>query len=187
MNKLQMAHEFMMKKMETETIDNHWELFYSSWRYADAMQAEADKREKEESEKKRADIREMLKDNNTFVEREGQHFDDVCSDEMQAQRDAELYGTGFLKVTYDSNGVKYKRLDPETIYMCSSNIGIDSQVLKEWQPDWSQAPTDAYEWLMVGADSFLWRILEDGKILHLKAPSFNYQGHQKDSLRKRPQ
>ena len=77
MNKLQMAHEFMMKKMETETIDNHWELFYSSWRYADAMQAEADKREKEESEKKRADIREMLKANNTFVEREGQHFDDV--------------------------------------------------------------------------------------------------------------
>ena len=77
MNKLEMAHEFMMKKMETETIDNHWELFYSSWRYADAMQAEADKREKEESEKKRADIREMLKDNNTFVEREGQHFDDV--------------------------------------------------------------------------------------------------------------
>ena len=67
----------MMKKMETETIDNHWELFYSSWRYADAMQAEADKREKEESEKKRADIREMLKANNTFVEREGQHFDDV--------------------------------------------------------------------------------------------------------------
>ncbi len=45
MNKLDMAHEFMMKKMETETIDNHWELFYSSWRYADAMQAEADKRE----------------------------------------------------------------------------------------------------------------------------------------------
>ena len=45
MNKLIMAHEFMMKKMETETIDNHWELFYSSWHYADAMQAEADKRE----------------------------------------------------------------------------------------------------------------------------------------------
>ena len=49
MNKLQMAHEFMMKKMETETIDNHWELFYSSWRYADAMQAEADKRNNKET------------------------------------------------------------------------------------------------------------------------------------------
>ena len=49
--KLEMAHEFMMKKMETETIDNHWELFYTSWRYADAMQAEADKREqKKQSE-----------------------------------------------------------------------------------------------------------------------------------------
>ena len=46
--KLEMAHEFMMKKMETETIDNHWELFYTSWRYADAMQAAADKREKKE-------------------------------------------------------------------------------------------------------------------------------------------
>lgn len=45
MDKLTMAHEFMMKKMETETIDNHWELFYSSWRYADAMQTEAEKRE----------------------------------------------------------------------------------------------------------------------------------------------
>lgn len=44
MDKLKLAHEFMMKKMETETIDNHWELFYSSWRYADAMQAEAEKR-----------------------------------------------------------------------------------------------------------------------------------------------
>lgn len=48
MDKLKLAHEFMMKKMETETIDNHWELFYSSWRYADAMQAEADKREDKE-------------------------------------------------------------------------------------------------------------------------------------------
>lgn len=50
MDKLKLAHEFMMKKMETETIDNHWELFYSSWRYADAMQAEADKRVNKERE-----------------------------------------------------------------------------------------------------------------------------------------
>ena len=75
MNKLDMAHEYFMKHgrnnswMESDVID--------AWKYADAMQAEADKREKEESKKKRADIREMLKANNTFVEREGQHFDDV--------------------------------------------------------------------------------------------------------------
>ena len=81
MDKLQMAHEFMMKKMETETIDNHWELFYSSWRYADAMQAEADKRNKAEAEEKRKYIRELLNAGNTFIEKEGQHFDDVNGDE----------------------------------------------------------------------------------------------------------
>ena len=99
MNKLQMAHEFMMKKMETETIDNHWGLFYTSWRYADAMQAEADKREKEESEKKRADIREMLKANNTFVEREGQHFDDV-----EWQPDWSQAPMGFNRFVVGSDG-----------------------------------------------------------------------------------
>ena len=75
--KLEMAHEFMMKKMETETIDNHWELFYTSWRYADAMQAEADKRNKTEAEQKRKAVREMLNADNTFLEKEGQHFDDM--------------------------------------------------------------------------------------------------------------
>ena len=75
--KLEMAHEFMMKKMETETIDNHWELFYTSWRYADAMQAEADKRSKAEAEQKRKAVREMLNADNTFLEKEGQHFDDM--------------------------------------------------------------------------------------------------------------
>ena len=88
MNKLQMAHEYFMKHgrnnswMESDVID--------AWKYADKMKAEADKREKEESEKKRADIREMLKANNTFIEREGQHFDDVewQPDWSQAPADA---------------------------------------------------------------------------------------------------
>ena len=47
------------------------------WKYADAMQAEAEKRNKAEAEQKRKEIREMLNAPNTFVEREGQHFDDV--------------------------------------------------------------------------------------------------------------
>ena len=77
MNKLQMAHEYAMKHVQEGFDINYDVLVVEAWKYADAMQAEADKREKEESEKKRADIREMLKANNTFVEREGQHFDDV--------------------------------------------------------------------------------------------------------------
>ena len=39
--------------------------------------AEADKRNKAEAEQKRKEIREMLNAPNTFIEREGQHFDDV--------------------------------------------------------------------------------------------------------------
>ena len=77
MNKLQMAHEYAMKHVQEGFDINYDVLVVEAWKYADAMQAESDKREKEESEKKRADIREMLKANNTFVEREGQHFDDV--------------------------------------------------------------------------------------------------------------
>ena len=72
-----MAHEYAMKHVQEGFDINYDVLVVEAWKYADAMQAEADKREKEESEKKRADIREMLKANNTFVEREGQHFDDV--------------------------------------------------------------------------------------------------------------
>lgn len=206
MNKLEMANQMALMLLKNAPLEEVSNAISTAWQYADAMQSEADKREKEESEKKRADIREMLKDNNTFVEREGQHFDDVCSDEMQAQRDAELYGTGFLKVTYDSNGVKYKRVDPETIYMCSSNIGIDSQVLKEWQPDWSQAPDSAMYWAMDGfskkANWYIdkpyldddseveseWNIdLKTNTETYMCAPSFNYQGNWQDSLRKRPQ
>ena len=75
MNKLQMAHEYFMKHgrnnswMESDVID--------AWKYADAMQAEADKRDKEEALQKRKAIREMLNADNTFLEKEGQHFDDM--------------------------------------------------------------------------------------------------------------
>ena len=160
------------------------------------MQAEADKREKEEAAQRRKEIREMLNAPNTFVEREGQHFDDFCSDEIQAQRDAELYGTGFLKVTYDSDGVKYKRLDPKTISVCSSNIGLDGQVLKEWQPDWSQAPDNMTHFAVDanGSGWFFnrephtesdccWYCGDDSTELD----NHNYQGNWQDSLRKRPQ
>lgn len=77
MNKLEMAHEMALAIQGTKLIHDMELVSDMAWKYVDAMQAEADKREKEESEKKRADIREMLKANNTFVEREGQHFDDV--------------------------------------------------------------------------------------------------------------
>ena len=57
--------------------DNALNIAKSAWSLADLMKEEAEKREKEEAAKKRAEIQKLLNADNTFVEREGQHFDDV--------------------------------------------------------------------------------------------------------------
>ena len=75
--KLEMAHEIAVAMQSQEPITDMKLLSALAWQYADAMQAEADKREKEEAAQRRKEIREMLNAPNTFVEREGQHFDDV--------------------------------------------------------------------------------------------------------------
>ena len=75
--KLDMAHDYAMKHIQEGWDINYDVLVVDAWQYADAMQAEADKREKEEAAQRRKEIREMLNAPNTFVEREGQHFDDV--------------------------------------------------------------------------------------------------------------
>ena len=72
------------------------------WKYADAMQAEADKRNKAEAEEKRKYIRELLNADNTFIEKEGQHFDDVewQPDWSQAPFDCDWFAV-------DSDGSAY--------------------------------------------------------------------------------
>jgi hypothetical protein len=73
--KLEMAHEYALEMAKQGIpLKSCLEL---GWKYADAMQAEADKRNKAEAAQKRKEMREMLNAPNTFVEREGQHFDDV--------------------------------------------------------------------------------------------------------------
>lgn len=74
--KLELAHEFMLAMIGAGCSDGP-DLLDHSWKYADAMQAEADKRNKAEAEQKRKAIREMINADNTFLEKEGQHFDDV--------------------------------------------------------------------------------------------------------------
>ena len=73
--KLETAHEWYLKHSESPSFMNTE--IEMAWDYADAMQAEADKRDKEEALQKRKAIREMLNADNTFLEKEGQHFDDV--------------------------------------------------------------------------------------------------------------
>ena len=75
--KLEMAHEYAIALINSDCEMQFDKFIRLCWNYADAMQAEADKREKEEAAQRRKEIREMLNAPNTFVEREGQHFDDV--------------------------------------------------------------------------------------------------------------
>ena len=92
MDKLKLAHEWAIELLRSG--DNSDDVISCAWRYADAMQAEADKRNKAEAEQKRKEMREMLNAPNTFVEREGQHFDDVCGCEVDwriAPKDATHY------------------------------------------------------------------------------------------------
>lgn len=146
MDKLKLAHDWYMKHSESASF--MYTEVDQAWQYADAMQAEAEERNKAEAAHKRKEVREILNDANTFIEREGQHFEDV-----------------------------------------------------EWQPDWSQAPEWADFWAMDKSLEARW-ILSDGGDPYIGmcnkkwfsmgrfnsnlAPSFNYQGDWKNSLRKRP-
>ena len=76
--KLEMAHEYAIALINSDCEMQFDKFIRLCWNYADAMQDEADKREKEEAAQRRKEIREMLNAPNTFVEREGQHFDDVA-------------------------------------------------------------------------------------------------------------
>ena len=73
LDKAKMAHDWAMKYGKVDSNYNRENTVQLAWKYADAMQAEADKR----AEQKRKEIREMLNADNTFIEKEGQHFDDV--------------------------------------------------------------------------------------------------------------
>lgn len=133
MDKLTIAHEWYMK--HADGANTHMDLEIGlAWKYADAMQDEADKRNNKET--------------------------------------------------------------------CDKNIGLDSSVLKpsnsmelEWQPDWSQAPCWADWW---ATDKDLDSFWHENKPkfdeiefyqcgMFCDAPSFNYQGDWKDSIRKRPE
>lgn len=75
--KLEIAHDYLRDIVSNWEYDDSFNPVDEAWKLADAMQAEADKRNKAEAEQKRKAIREMINADNTFLEKEGQHFDDV--------------------------------------------------------------------------------------------------------------
>lgn len=127
--KLEMAHEYAIALINSDCEMQFDKFIQLCWNYADAMQAEADKREKEEQS--------------------------------------------------------------EHVF----------EAIDEWQPDWSQAP-DGYDWWAMDGFSGVANWYKSEPFLddddtnewnvvllidtYRKAPSFNYQGDWRNSLRKRP-
>ena len=142
--KLEMAHEWYMKHSESPSF--MYIEVEQAWQYADAMQAEADKRGEEEIDK--------------------------WSDEL----------SNILKLS------KFKPLE----------LQPDS---KEWQPDWSQAPSWANWWSVdengtanfsgkkpnIEGRQWVYYSAASESPCHTEAPSFGYTGDWRNSLRKRPQ
>lgn len=137
------AHEILLKLIEIDKTGFDVEgIAGYAYEIAKAMQAEALKC-------KRQKVKDLLNDKSTFLEREGQHFDDV-----------------------------------------------------NFEIDWSQAPSFAKWWAMDESMKARWLLSKGGKpylstgftgrwfeigdYFSEDAPSFNYQGDWKDSLRKRP-
>ena len=120
--KLEMAHECAMQAIDTGYVCETGTLVIEAWQYADAMMVEADKRSKAEAEQKRKAVREMLNADNTFLEKEGQHFDDVANQKRTP------------KVS------RFERSDAvKEVLNRAENMGlIKPKAVDEWQPDWSQ-------------------------------------------------
>ena len=143
-SKLDLAHEMALELIKVQPSLMAYQIAERSFEYADAMYAEHEKREKQEAEEKHKQMRELLNADNTFIEKEGQHFDDA-----------------------------------------------------EWQPDWSVAPEWAVAWSYDRMGSHWWDSApkkgfdmwipgNSNGYKYDESPDFNYSGHWRDSLRKRP-
>lgn len=171
--KLEMAHEFMLAMIKAGCHDGP-DLLDRAWQYADAMQAETEKR-------------------NIKLEEDPSNFSGI----MKAKVDAELYGNGFVKLKIVNNEFLYERLDPTL-------ITINHIEAEEWQPDWSVAPDGydwfavdkkgtayfyTYKPETIESDEY-WAdftgISSNGTALE-SGSSFGYTGYWRESLRKRPQ
>ena len=120
LDKAKMAHDWAIKYGKVDSNHNRENTVQLAWEYADAMQAEADKR----AEQKRKEIREMLNADNTFIEKEGQHFDDV-----EWQPDWSQAPDGYNWWAFDgfSKGANWYNSKPW--------LDDDSEVEDEWNAD----------------------------------------------------
>ena len=197
MDKMKLAHEYALEMAKQGIpLKSCKEL---GWKYADAMQAEAGKRNKAEAEQKRKEIREMLNAPNTFVEREGQHFDDV--EEWQPDWSKAPIGYDWFCVGSNGGYGFFSNQEPE-FFDEHFFVGADGFVVNNhgyqgnWQDslrkrtepkcevDWRVAPSWAKYWAVRDGSSALWctskpTCTDDCLMSHgacSPAPSFGFTG-----------
>lgn len=166
--KLEMAHEYLLRFSGTTVAD--------AWAYADAMQAEADKREN----KTRPEV--LMAVQQTFINGiEQPRYAPSIGDQKRTPKVSRFERSDAVK---------------EVLSRAESTGLIKPKSDKEWQPDWSKVPT-GYDWFVVGGCSgkgffcliepaivkdHYWFVGEDC----LSVDKHNYQGNWRNSLRKRP-
>lgn len=180
--KLELAHEYAVANNS-----------YSSdaWAYADAMEAEYNKRIKAKAEKDAEDAKvffEKFSKNNVYSKKDG-----LVNQKGECLHvNKNILGNLCLDCGRDVV-LKFNSDDLDRLEGILNSIN-SSQL--EWQPDWSVAPESANYWAMDEDTCCNWYGKEPevivvrnrwdfGNVLEF-APSFGYQGDWKDSLRKRP-
>lgn len=167
--KLEMAHEYAVAMLRAGvTKESATEFAQTAFILVDAMQAEADKRKPKEPRETHKNLAEF---------------------KMYPEYDA--------SINYPP--------DAWVMYKGEKRLAVSIDIKKEWQPDWSQAPEWA-DWWVIGSltkqgiwseskpnsvkinGADYWEVTSPIGDEHLSvAPSFNYQGDWRNSLRKRPQ
>lgn len=145
-SKLDMAHDWYLK--HAGGARGHMGLEVTvAWEYADKMQAEADKRNKAEAEQKRKAVREMLNADNTFLEKEGQHFDDVADvcktySSSEWQPDWSQAPDWAIVYTYDQIGGQWWDVypfDSETMWLAEGIFQCISSPSFDYKGDWKDS------------------------------------------------
>lgn len=121
--RLELAHDYLRDIISNWDFDDSFDPVAQAYEYADAMLSENEKGEQEARKKKRAEMRELLNANNTFLEKEGQHFDDV---EWQPDWGVAPTGYDWFCVGSETNNGYFCNIEPKTFKDKYWFVGEDS-------------------------------------------------------------
>ena len=127
--KTMLAHEYLLRFSGTTVAD--------AWQYADAMEAEAEKRIKAGAKEKREAVRRLLNDDGTFLEKEGQHFEDLNmadSPQLEWQPDWSIAPENAEEWSVERGGV-----DARWTCYCDGDKYYVSAPLFNYRGDWKDS------------------------------------------------